>query len=157
MRTIILVGALQAACDVHGVLDAYHAADSAPLLPSALAKIARDRLASLVFTVHPATPVVRSSYAAVIIFAANRGTKSAGSIDASVPEDALITRPDVDVVAQLLPPGGAVFLTCLMSDPCSQKPPPRHWKDAPEFDLATNIAGLLEAGAFASLMSGDAR
>lgn len=30
-------------------------------------------------------------------------------------------------------------------------------EDAPEFDLATNIAGLLEAGAFASLMSGDAR
>ena len=138
-------------------LDAYHAADSAPLLPSALATIAPDRLASLVFTLHPATRVVRSPYAAVTIFAANRGTESADSIDASLPEDALITRPDVDVVVQLLPPGGAVFLTCLMSGCMLAEAAAAALEDAPDFDLATNIAGLFEAGAFASLTSGDAR
>lgn len=138
-------------------LDAYHAADSTPLAPSALATVAPDRLASLVFTVHPATHVVRSSYAAVTIFAANRSTEPARTIDASVPEDALITRPDVDVVVQLLPPGGAVFLTCLMSGCMLAEAAATALEDAPDFDLATNIAGLFEAGAFASLTSGDAR
>ncbi|RXH15246.1 HvfC/BufC N-terminal domain-containing protein [Bradyrhizobium guangzhouense] len=139
-------------------LDAYHAADSAPLLPSSLARVAPDRLAGLVFTVHPATRVVRSPYAAVSIFAANRGgSESAGTIDASVPEDALITRPDVEIVVQLLPPGGAVFLTCLMSGSMLAEAAAAALEDAPDFDLATNIAGLFEAGAFASLTSGDAR
>ncbi|MCG2626520.1 DNA-binding domain-containing protein [Bradyrhizobium sp. WYCCWR 13023] len=138
-------------------LDAYHAADSTTLSPSALATVAPDRLASLVFTVHPATRVVRSSYAAVTIFAANRGTAAASTIDASVPEDALITRPDADVVVQLLPPGGAAFLACLMSGCMLAEAAAAALEDEPEFDLATNIAGLFEAGAFASLTSGDAR
>ena len=138
-------------------LDAYHAADTAPLLPSALATVAPDRLASLVFTLHPATRVVRSSYAAVTIFAANRGTEAASTIDASLPEDALITRPDAEVVVQLLPPGGAAFLTCLMSGCMLAEAAAAALDDAPDFDLATNIAGLFEAGAFASLTSGDAR
>jgi hypothetical protein len=138
-------------------LDAYHAADSTPLLPSALAMIAPDRLARLVFTVHPATRVVRSSYAAATIFVANRGMEPARTIDASVPEDALITRPDVDVVVQILPPGGAVFLSCLMSGCMLAEAAAAALDDAPDFDLAQNIAGLFEAGALASLTSGDAR
>jgi len=138
-------------------LDAYHAADSTPLEPSALASIAPDRLANLVFTMHPATRVVRSHYASVTIFAANRGTEPAGTIDASMPEDALITRPDADVLVQLLPPGGAVFLTCLMSGCMLAEAAAAALEDAPDFDLVTNIAGLFEAGAFASLTPGDAR
>jgi len=138
-------------------LDAYHAADGTPLVPSELATIAPNRLASLVFTMHPATRVVRSPYAAVTIFAANRGTEAASTIDASLPEDALITRPDVDVAVQLLPPGGAVFLTCLMSGCMLAEATAAALEDAADFDLATNIAGLFEAGAFASLTSGDAR
>ncbi|MBR0831003.1 putative DNA-binding domain-containing protein [Bradyrhizobium manausense] len=138
-------------------LDAYHAADSMPLSPTALATVAPDRLTSLVFTVHPATRVVRSSFAAVTIFAANRGIETAGSIDASVPEDALITRPDADVVVQLLPPGGAMFLTCLISGCMLAEAAAAALDDSPSFDLATNIAGLFKAGAITSLTSGDAR
>jgi hypothetical protein len=101
--------------------------------------------------------VVRSPYAAVTIFAANRGADSAGTIDASGPEDALITRPDADVMVQLLPSGGATFLTCLMSGCMLAEATVAALDDTPDFDLATNIAGLFEAGAFASLTSGDAR
>lgn len=138
-------------------LDAYHAADAQPLSPSALAAIAPDRLACLVFTVHPATRVVRSQFAAVTIFAANREGESADRIDGSTPEDALITRPDADVVVQLLPPGGAVFLACLMSGCMLAEAAAAALEDTPGFDLATNIAGLFEAGTFTSLTSGDAR
>ena len=97
-------------------LDAYHAADAAPLSPIALAAIAPERLADVVFTAHPATRIVRSQFSAVTIFAANRGTEPVGPHRRRRRrEDALITRPDFDVVVRRLPPGGAVFLAALMS------------------------------------------
>src|SRR5215475_9624701 len=53
-------------------LDAYHAADAEPLAAEALAAIPPERLAGAVFTAHPAMRLVRSRFAAVTIFAANR-------------------------------------------------------------------------------------
>jgi hypothetical protein len=138
-------------------LDAYHAADAAPLSPAALAAIAPEQMADVVFVVHPATRVVRSQFAAVTIFADNRGTEAAHPIDASTPEDALIARPDFEVTLQRLPPGGAVFLTWLISGRALAKAATAALESSPAFDLATNIAGMLEAGAFTSLISGDAR
>jgi hypothetical protein len=91
-------------------LDAYHAADTAPLSADALALVPRERLADVVFAAHPAAGIVRSPFAAVTIFAANRGEGALSQIDASTPEDALVTRPDMDVVVRHLPEGGAVFL-----------------------------------------------
>ena len=57
-------------------LDAYHAADAEPLSPSALAAVPAERLGDLVFTPHPAARIVRSRFAAVTIFAANRSERS---------------------------------------------------------------------------------
>jgi hypothetical protein len=138
-------------------LDAYHAADAPPLSPSALATVAPDRLSGLVFRPHPSTRVVRSQFAAVTIFASNRERASADRIDASTPEDALVTRPEFDVVVQKLPPGGAVFLDCLISGYMLSEAAAAALEDTQNFELVTNIAGLIEAGAFTSLTSGDAR
>jgi hypothetical protein len=137
-------------------LDAYHAADAEPLSPAALAAIAPGQLAELVFAAHPATQVVRSSFAAVTIFAANRDPEPASRIDASTPEDALITRPDLDVVVRRLPPGGAAFVISLMAGHPLAESVAAALDDSPAFDLAANLAGLLEAGAFTSLTSGEA-
>jgi hypothetical protein len=138
-------------------LDAYHAADAPPLSPFALASVAPGRLADLVFTVHPATRAVRSQFAVVTIFAANRAGAPADRIDASAPEDGLITRPEFDVVVQRLPPGGAVFLDGLTSGRTLAEAAAAALEDSQNFDLAANIAGLIEAGAFTSLTSGDGR
>ncbi|MET4175327.1 MULTISPECIES: DNA-binding domain-containing protein [unclassified Bradyrhizobium] len=138
-------------------LDAYHAADAAAFSPIPLSKVAPDQLADLVFTTHPATRIIRSSSAAVTIFSANRGTEPAGTIDAATPEDALITRPDFDVTVRRFPPGGAIFLACLTSGRPLGEAAAAALEDFPAFDLATNIAGLIEAGAFTSVTSGDAR
>ena len=138
-------------------LDAYHATDAAPLSPTKLAAVAPEQLAGLVFTGHPATRLVRSRFAALTIFAANRGAGTSGSIDASQPEDALITRPDAEVVVTRLPPGGAIFLSCLLAGGPLVSAAAAALEHSPAFDLAANLAGLLEAGAFTSLTSGDAR
>jgi hypothetical protein len=138
-------------------LDAYHARDAAPLSPAALASIASDDIADLTFTAHPATRVVRSEFSAVTTFAANRGDPPIEHrIDASTPEDALVVRPAYDVEVRRLPPGGATFAIGLLSGRTLGEAAALAAEE-PEFDLAVNIAGLIDAGAFASLRSGDAR
>lgn len=137
-------------------LDAYHAHDAAPLAPAQLATIAPERLADLVLTPHPATRIVRSEFSAVTIFAANRDGAPASRIDASTPEDALITRPGFDVIVRHLPPGGAVFAICLKEGRPLGEAAASALDTSPDFDIAANIAGLIEAGAFTSIAFGDA-
>jgi hypothetical protein len=129
-------------------LDAYHAADSEPLSAQTLGSFPPEHLAELVFVAHPATRIVRSRFSVVTIFAANRCEAPVDRIDASVPEDGLITRPDVDVVVRHLPPGGAVFLVNLTEGRSLGEAAASALEDAPSFDVASNIAGMIEAGAF---------
>jgi Putative DNA-binding domain len=137
-------------------LDAYHAADAEPLAPAALTSVPKVQLTDLVFTAHPATRIIRSRFAAVTIVASNRGNEPVGRIDASTPEDALITRPDLDVVLRRLPPGGATFLESLMAGRSLGEATALALEASPDFDIAANIAGLIEAGAFTTLTFGDA-
>lgn len=137
-------------------LDAYHARDATPLAPAQLGAVAPERLADLVLIPHPAAQIVRSDYSAVTIFAANRESAPVDRIDASTPEDALITRPGFDVIVRHLPAGGAVFATCLTQGRTLGEAAASALDAAPDFDLAANIAGLIEAGAFTSIASGDA-
>jgi Putative DNA-binding domain len=136
-------------------LDAYHAADAAPLAPAALASVAQEDLAGLVFIAHPATRIVRSRFSAVTIVAKNRGSEPPSRIDASIPEDALITRPDLDVVLRRLPPGGAEFLENLMAGRPLGEAAASALQAAPSFDIAANIAGVVEAGAFTAVALGQ--
>src|SRR5262249_17422664 len=137
-------------------LDAYHAADAEPLAADALAAIAPEPLVEAVFVAHPATRIVRSPFSAVTIFAANRGEGAPGPIDARLPEDALITRPDADVVVRHLPKEGAAFLASLMAGRPLGEAATLASESSPSFDIAANIAGLIQAGALASVMSGEA-
>jgi hypothetical protein len=136
-------------------LDAYHAADAEPLSAAALATIPGDRLGDLIFALHPATRMVRSQFAAVTIFAANRGSEPGGEINAAIAEDALITRPDGDVIVRHLPPGGASFLDALRSGQSLAAAAAVALDAAPSFDIAANIAGLIEAGAFTAITPGE--
>jgi Putative DNA-binding domain len=135
-------------------LDAYHAADAAPLPSAALAAVPPERLSDAVFKAHPATNVIRSPFSVVTIFAANRDTAPIGRIDASTPEDALITRPDVDVVVRHLPPGGAVFLTSLAAGRTLGEAAASALAASPCFDIASSIAGMIDAGAFTAVTVG---
>jgi hypothetical protein len=138
-------------------LDAYHAADAEPLPPAALAEVPQEELADLVFIAHPATRIVRSRFSAVTIVATNRSNNPICRIDASTPEDALITRPDLDVVLRGLPPGGATFIESLMSGRSLGEAAGSALEVLSSFDIAANIAGMIEAGAFTKIISGEAR
>ena len=132
-------------------LDAYHAADAEPLNPQALASIPAERLAETALTAHPATRIVRSGFAAVTIFAANRGDRPVGRIEAIGPENALVTRPGLEVVVRNVPSGGAIFLTCLVEGQTLGAATAAAFANDPDFDLAATIAGALDAGAFSAV------
>jgi hypothetical protein len=132
-------------------LDAYHAADAEPLAPQALASIPAERLSDTVLTPHPAARIVRSRFPAVAIFAANRADGPVGPIEAAEPEDALVTRPRLEVIVRRLPPGGAVFLMSLIAGEPLGAAAAAALAESPELDLPANIAGMLAAGAFTAV------
>jgi hypothetical protein len=136
-------------------LDAYHAADAEALSPSALAAVPAQRLGDLVFIAHPAARIVRSRFAAVTIFAANRGAHSFGKINAGEPEDALITRPGLEVDVRCLPAGGAEFLSALIAGETLGVAADAALQACPSFDIGAAIAGMIEAGALTSVEIGD--
>ena len=136
-------------------LDAYHASDAPPLSPDSLASIAPDRLAELVFTAHPATRIVRSAYPAVAIFAMNRVEGPVVPLRSDSAEDALITRPDMEVTVRRLPPGGAAFLSSLIEGQPLGAAAATAFAETSDFDLTANIAGMISAGAFAAIHPGD--
>lgn len=129
-------------------LDAYHAADATPLAPEALAAIPPERLGATTFAPHPAARIFRSPHPAVTVFAVNRADGPVGPIETVEPEDALITRPDLEVFVRRLPPGGAVFLSHLMAGEPLEAAAESAAGETAAFDLSANIAGMLAAGAF---------
>jgi hypothetical protein len=136
-------------------LDAYHAGDVPPLSPDVLAAVPSDRLGDLVFTAHPAARILRSAYPAVTIFAMNRVEGPTTPLRSNTAEDALITRPDMEVVVRLLPPGGATFLKSLIDGGTLGAAVARAFTETPSFDLPANIAGMIEAGVFTTIHLGD--
>ncbi|WP_322014632.1 DNA-binding domain-containing protein [Paraburkholderia sp. J12] len=136
-------------------LDAYHAADAAPLVADEFARVDPASLAQLRFVPHPAARIVRSKYPAVAIFAMNRADGPVSPLCSSDAEDALITRPDQDVTVSLLPPGGAVFLTALMHGSPLGAAVEAALNESAAFDLGANLAGMISAGVFATAQSGE--
>ncbi|WP_087006074.1 DNA-binding domain-containing protein [Rhizobium sullae] len=135
-------------------LDAYHAADSAVLQPNVLACVPPERLGDLIFDAHPATRIVPSAYPAVTIFSANRASDAVGRIEATAAESALVTRPMLEVEVRRLPQGADIFLADLMAGEPLGKAAATASTSCPEFDLATAIRTMFEAGAFTAVRDG---
>jgi len=133
-------------------LDAYHAADVQPLMPHDLAAIPSDRLVNTVLKLHPATRVIRSRFSAVTIFTASRSDGPDSHLEVVEPEDALVTRPALEVEVRRLPPGGAIFLSHLITGESLGASASAAFSESPSFDLPANIRGLLEAGAFTTVL-----
>ena len=113
-----------------------------------------ERLAGLRFAQHPAMLIVRCATPAVTIFAMNRAGGPVTAPASWEPEDGLVTRPRLDVEVRRLPPGGAVFIESLDAGAALAEAVARGFEETPHFDAAANIAGMLEAGAFTSVVSG---
>ena len=136
-------------------LDAYHAADLPVLATEALGDIEPASLAGLRFTPHPAARIVRSGYPAVAIFAMNRTDGPVSPLRSNEPEDALVTRPEQDVIVSRLPAGGATFLITLLAGASLCEAVAAAFDETSSFDLQANMAGMISAGVFSAIQHGD--
>ena len=138
-------------------LDAYHAADAAPLDPAELGAVPPERLGEVRFVPHPAMQVLRSKFSATSVFAMNRSDGFVSPIDWRHPEDALAVRPALEVNVIAPPPGGAAFLLALACGKPLGVAAAIATDEAGEgFDLAANIGGMLQAGAFTAIQLDEA-
>jgi hypothetical protein len=136
-------------------LDAYHAADLPVLAAETLSALDPSSLADLRFIPHPAARVMRSNYPAVAIFTMNKTEGAVSPLTSSAAEDALVTRPGQDVMVSCLPPGGAAFLIGLLEGVPLDAAAAAAFDEASSFDLAANLAGMIEAGVFTAIHYGD--
>jgi hypothetical protein len=136
-------------------LDAYHAADLPVLATEALGDIEPAALAGVRFKPHPAARIVRSTYPAVAIFAMNRTEGPVSPLHSNEPEDALVTRPEQEVIVSRLPPGGATFLTALLASASLGEAIAAAFEETASFDLHANLAGMISAGVFSAVQHGD--
>jgi hypothetical protein len=137
-------------------LAAFHSADADPLQPGALGAIPPEQLTDTRFTVHPATHIVQSSFAAVSIFSASREERPLDGIKPAAPEDGLVTRPFNTVEVRQLPPGAAEFFSALIEGANLGEAAGQTMAGHPEFDLPAAISAMLEAGVFSACSVGQA-
>ncbi|MCX5541059.1 DNA-binding domain-containing protein [Paraburkholderia sp. CNPSo 3076] len=135
-------------------LDAWHAGDAAPLAADAFAGIDADSLAQVRFVPHPAARIVRSRYPAVAIFAMNRAPGPVTPLHSNDAEDALVTRPDYDVIVSRLPAGGAAFLLALIEGMPLGAAAQAAFEESDTFDLPASLAAMISAGVFAAVQPG---
>ena len=136
-------------------LDAYHAADAAPLAQARFAAIPPDRLGGVTFAAHPGARVLRSPYPAVSIFVINRSDTPVPPLRSGEAEDALVTRPEAEVVVRRLAPGEAVLFTRLLDGESLAAAVGATLEDASGFDLSAGLASVIESGAFTEIAPGD--
>jgi hypothetical protein len=126
---------------------AYHAADAEAAGPAALAMLDPTTLDSLRVRFHPATGLLRSRHPVVTIWSMNAGIEPLAAIDDWRGEDALVTRPMLDVRVHRLAPGRWAFLSALRDGATLGGALEAALTDTSEFDAGTALAGLVNTGA----------
>jgi hypothetical protein len=132
-------------------VEAYHSAEADALGLDGLAAIAPGALETLRFRPHPAARLLSFAHPAASIWAASQADGEPRPPEVWSAEEALVTRPDADVFVRALPPGGFAFAAALFSGASLGEAAARAAADG--FDPGAHLVGLIEAGAFQSLIA----
>ncbi len=126
---------------------AYHAADATPLRAEDFAGVPAEQVANLTLSLHPSLSVVESAFPVVSIWETNMFDDDVRPVGADAgAEAAMVVRPELRVEVRRLPPGAAAFIGA-MRDGSTLGEAAGHASASDErFDLAGNIAGLIDAG-----------
>ncbi len=125
---------------------AYHAREAAPAAIDVLGAIAPEKTGGTTFTFHPSARLLRSRFPVVSLWAANTERGRHEDVDLDRAEDALVVRPDADVVVRLLPAGGLDFIAALAQGATLAAAAEVAAGEVPGFDLSTHLGGLFESG-----------
>jgi Putative DNA-binding domain len=132
-------------------LDAFHAADCAPLDPQALAALGERALPTTPFALHPATRLLALFHAAGSIVGRDRSGLPLNGLNPYQPESVLITRPAFDVSVTVLPSGGHAFLSTLIAAKTFAEACDAADEAAPDVDIAALLTLMIATGALAGL------
>lgn len=134
-------------------IEAYHAADAAPLDAARLAAALADPdlLPELCLALHPSLRLLASDYAIVSLWAAHQGVGELAGLHTSSPECALILRCGLDVETTLIPPEAGAFVSCLQSGRRLEEAMAAATTVDAAFDPAFIITTLIEKGALCAL------
>ena len=136
-------------------LQAYHAEDRAPLPIQDLAAFPQESLPALRFTLHPSFSLLRSRWPLVSLWAAVRAQREDPNIDMSQGEEAVLLRPEDQVMVQLLPAGACNFLSALAAGRSLGEAAQLAAEQHSGFDLAHHLQGLFTLGAVAAIIAPD--
>ncbi|APO70763.1 hypothetical protein IE4872_PD00224 (plasmid) [Rhizobium gallicum] len=127
-------------------VEAYHAAEAAPLSPHQLSNVPPDDVPALRLILHPSARIVSSAFPVVGIWQLNVGDSQAGSIDIDTGgDDALVARPQADVEIRRLPAGASDFMQALQTGLSIVDAAKEGLLVNPGFDLASTLRGMIEA------------
>lgn len=133
---------------------AYHAPNASTCDLSNLLSSEPERLYDARLELHPSLGVVRSQFPVVTIWEVNSQDDTyPADPDFRSGEDALITRPVLDVMVGRLPAGGARLLAKLQTSSFGESV--NAAAEVPEFDLTSTLAFLIGSGAFNGFRMGE--
>nr|WP_170538840.1 DNA-binding domain-containing protein [Ruegeria arenilitoris] len=128
---------------------AYHAADSQPIAPDALATLPPEDLMQARLGFAPAMHLVRSDWPIHVIWRYN--TEDGAPKPQPGAQDVLITRPEFDPSPHLLPPGGFDWITAMQAGQTIGQAFEATTTRTPAFDLGATLALLLQGSAITSV------
>lgn len=130
--------------------EAYHAADAPVAAIDALAALPHEQLPGARLVPHPALRLVVSAYPIVSLWQTNSHDAEVRPLGADAAgETALVTRPLLEVLVTVLPPGGAAFIAALQAGAGFAEA--AEAATAAGADLAPLLALLFDAGAIAGI------
>jgi hypothetical protein len=133
-------------------VEAYHAENQGAATIGDLADLSPELLPGSRVAFHPAARLLRFSTPAASTWASAQGADGPAAPTGGIAEDALITRPDLDVRVRILPPLGYDF-ALLLREGATLIEAALALND-PALDFGTHLVGLVEAGAVAAIISG---
>lgn len=135
-------------------VQAYHAADAAPLDPAALGAVDPEMIGAVKFEKHPAAAVIASRWPVRDLARANRFDPDADvTIDLNAPQSVVITRPEFDVELLQLRPGGDVFVKALLSGAALGEAAAQAAENNAEYSLSDCLSDCLSIGVFTDLVT----
>lgn len=135
-------------------VQAYHAADCAPVSVAQLAEVMAEpeHLQSLRVQLQPALAVLFSPYALVSLWAAHHGQLDIATVMPFKAEQALILRPQWDVTVQAISLGCGEFISSLQQGQTFGLAAANGFAAEPDFDLSASLALLIQQQAISALL-----
>jgi hypothetical protein len=135
-------------------IESYHAADATPLGIENLGSIAPEELGDVRFTLHPSLRLITSVYPILSIWHTNTHDEEVQVVDIhSGGQDALIIRPELEVLITPLEAGEYTFMTSLARGETLDDAATIAHETCEDFSLDQALVKLFQVGAVVGLIS----